>query len=108
MGTEKYLRLTLIDSRQGTFRPLERRAMKEYLSQTELGKLFGVSSHTMGDWLREAGLRDPGGRPTYEGHEYADTRPSTNPGTYFWVWHRERTVRLLQSRGHQLLAGGAV
>ena len=98
---------TLIDRRQGTFRSKERRVMKEYLSQTELGKLFGVSSHTIGEWLRDAGLRDPGGKPTFEGHEYADTRPSTNPNTYFWVWHRKRTIRLLESRGHQVLAGGA-
>lgn len=108
MTQEKYLGLTLLDRGQGAYRPHERRHMSEYLSQTELGKLFGVSSHTVGGWLRDAGLRDPGGKPTFEGREYADTRPSTNPGTYFWVWHRERTIQLLQSRGHQLLTGGAV
>ncbi len=81
--------------------------MNEHLSLTQLGKLFGVSSHTMGAWLREAGLREPGGKPTATGYEYADTRPSTNPGTYFWVWHKERTLRLLESLGHKLLIEGA-
>lgn len=80
--------------------------MSEYGSQTELGKIFGVSSHTMGVWLRDAGLRGPDGKPTTTGHGYADTRPSTNPGTYFWVWHKERTLRLLESLGHKPLIGG--
>ena len=80
--------------------------MNDYVSLTQLGKLFGVSSHTMGGWLRDAGLRDPSGKPTAAGYGYADTRPSTTPGTYFWVWHKERTIRLLESRGHKQLIGG--
>ncbi len=75
----------------------------EYSSQTELGKLFGVSSHTIGRWLWEAGLRDSDGKPTAWGWEYVSQRPSTNPGTYFNVWHREKTVKLLESKGHALV-----
>jgi len=77
--------------------------INEYLSQTELGKLFGVSSHTIGRWLTAAGLRGPDGKPSLHGWEYVSQRPSTNPGTYFNVWHREKTVRLLESKGHALV-----
>ena len=68
---------------------------------TDMGASCGANYVNAG----AAGALD--GVTMVEGHEYADTRPSTNPNTYFWVWHRKRTIRLLESRGHQVLAGGA-
>jgi len=34
------------------------------LNQTELGKLFGVSSHVLGDWLVDIGLRTSDKKPS--------------------------------------------
>jgi hypothetical protein len=60
----------------------------EYLSQTELGKHFGVSSHVVGRWLREIGLRTPTGKPTSRAFDegLVAQRPSRGIGTYFYVW----------------------
>lgn len=77
----------------------------EYASQTELGKLFGVSSHKIGKWLIECGLRTQTKKPSNTAfeHGYVDQRPSTQPGTYFWVWNKEKTVALLTEAGHEPL-----
>lgn len=36
----------------------------EFLSQTELGQIFGVSSHRMGKWLVDLGLRYKNKKPS--------------------------------------------
>jgi len=67
-----------------------------YLSQTELGELYGVSSHVIGKWLRGLGMRTADGRPS--GEAFSDgmvtKRPSRRPGTWFYVWHAEKTTAL--------------
>src|SRR5262245_44861688 len=75
----------------------ERRAMNEYLSLTEIGKLYGVSSHAVGRWLRGLGLRTADGKPTREAFEkgYVSQRPSRQPETYYWAWHGEKTTAIL-------------
>lgn len=75
------------------------------LSQTQLGLLFGVSSHEVGRWLVVIGLREAkGGKPSREAHRgnYCETVPS-GPSGYFWAWNAERVVARLQEAGHQLL-----
>jgi len=69
----------------------------EYLSLTELGRLYGVSSHTLGRWLKGLGLRTEAGRPSHDAfaHGYVNQRPSRHPGTYYWVWHAEKTTTIL-------------
>jgi hypothetical protein len=32
---------------------------------------------------------------------FVDQWPSTQPGTYYWVWHGEKTARLLDGAGFQ-------
>ena len=68
----------------------------EYLSQTQLGRIYGVSSHQIGKWLKGLGLRNDSGQPTKLALSdgYAVQRPSTQPGTYFYVWNAERTTAL--------------
>jgi hypothetical protein len=75
---------------------------EEFLSQTELGKLYGVSSHMIGRWLTDAGLRGRNGKPCGEGWNFVTTRTSTNVGTFFYVWNRTKTTALLAKRGHQV------
>jgi hypothetical protein len=75
----------------------------EFLSLTELGRLYGVSSHMMGRWLVALGLRTREKKPSRDAFQggYVSQRASTQPGTYFWVWHGERTMRLLHEAGYR-------
>lgn len=71
--------------------------MNEYLSLTELGRVYGVSSHVVGRWLKGLGLRTADGRPSPEAFAqgYVSQRPSRHPGTYFWIWHTDKTTGIL-------------
>lgn len=80
--------------------------MSDYLSQTDLGKLFNATSHEIGKWLVECGLRNQFKKPTKrafdEGFVTTTGTNRGNPGGYFYVWSREKTVAALQSAGHRL------
>ena len=71
--------------------------MNDYLSQTELGKLYGVSSHQIGKWLKGLSFRTRDGQPSREALSsgLVARAPSTQPGTYFYVWHAQRTTEQL-------------
>lgn len=72
----------------------------DYCTQTELAELYGVTRNKIGEWLRDAGLRDRKGNPTNAG--IGMTMEATSPNGYpFFVWHRESTIRLLDSLGHR-------
>jgi hypothetical protein len=75
----------------------------EFLSLTELGRLYGVSSHIMGRWLVALGLRTGDKKPSTAAFQggYVTQRASTRPGTYFWVWHAQRTMRMLGEAGYR-------
>jgi hypothetical protein len=75
-----------------------------HMSQTQLGKLFGVTSHAIGEWLRSLGLRAEDGTPTRkakEGH-FCKQTVAGEKGT-LWVWNSETTVAALIKAGHLLL-----
>jgi hypothetical protein len=76
--------------------------MPEFLSLTDLGVLYGVSRNQMGKWLVELGLRTKEMKPSRAAFagDFVDQRPSTQPRTYYWVWHAEKTTRLLDEAGH--------
>lgn len=74
------------------------------LNQTQLGKLFGATSHDIGKWLISCGLKDQStGRPTREAHQEqcCDTAPS-GLSNYSWEWVAEKTVQRLVEAGHPL------
>jgi hypothetical protein len=73
----------------------------EYLSLTELGKLYAVSRVQIGRWLVDLGLRTKGKKPSRAGFDggFVGQRPGTQPGTYYWVWHGEKTTRRLDEAG---------
>jgi hypothetical protein len=77
----------------------------EFLSLTDLGRLYGVSSHKMGRWLVDLRLRTTDKKPSDAAFAggYVAKRDSRQPGTYYWVWHREKTKRLLRQAGHRPL-----
>lgn len=70
------------------------------MTQTQLGKLFGVSSHVIGDWLTQIGLREDG-QPTKNAHggRFCKQAIAGEKGTV-WVWDSEKTVNALISAGH--------
>ena len=74
----------------------------EFSSQRELGELYGVSSHVVGKWLKDLGLRTGDGRPSTEAFSgnYVLQRLSTNPGTYYYIWNTEKTTNLFDSMGY--------
>ena len=76
-----------------------------FLTQTQLGRLFGVSSHKIGHWLIEAGLRTEDKRPSDRAHHdgFCTTAPSGSTG-YHWVWNSQKTVKALQDAGHTVVS----
>lgn len=75
----------------------------EYLTQTQLGKLFDCSSHDIGRWLVAIGLRDQKGKPSTEAFAgvFCKQLPSRNDG-YCWGWHAKKTTQALEKAGHKL------
>jgi len=72
----------------------------DYVTLTELGQLYGVTSHRIGKWLRHAGVRDKRGNPIEEGLMMTKEALAPNGFTPFFMWHRESTIRLLDSLGY--------
>lgn len=73
------------------------------LNQQQLGRLFGASSHEIGRWLVEAGLKDTTtGKPSRDAHrgKFCDLASSGATG---WAWRPELVVPLLQRAGHRLV-----
>jgi hypothetical protein len=75
----------------------------EYLSLTQLGQIYGVSRNKVGQWLMDLGLRTKEKKPSRAAFNggFVDQRPSTQPMTYYSVWHGEKTTRLLDEAGFQ-------
>jgi len=73
----------------------------EYMTLTQIGEIFGVSSHQVGKWLVEIGLRTPTKRPSREAFAsgYVEQRPSRNQG-YNWCWDSAKTIEALEKVGH--------
>ena len=75
-----------------------------FMSQTQLGQLFNVSSQKIGKWLKEIGLREADGRPTVDAIREGFCKPvATEYTTTMWSWHSEKTVAALRQAGHELL-----
>jgi hypothetical protein len=77
--------------------------MSEYLSLSEIGKIYGVSSHVVGRWLKSLGLRNEGGRPSGKAFNggYVAQRPSRQPDTFYYVWHPDKTTAILDEMAHR-------
>ena len=75
----------------------------EYSTQTELGRLFGVTSHVIGKWLAALGLRVVGGNPTAKAQGLVKTAPTgRGEGDHlFFLWHTAKTVKALEDAGHR-------
>jgi len=78
----------------------------EFLSLTQVGEVFGTTSHKVGRWLAQIGLRYESkqglkpSRDAYAGGFVKDV-PSRNQG-YCYAWHTEKTVKALVEAGHKV------
>jgi hypothetical protein len=78
--------------------------MNEFSSMTDLGRMFGATSHVMGRWLIEIGLRTDDKKPSREAFAagYVEQAPTgRGNGGYFWVWNTEKTITALEKAGHR-------
>lgn len=73
----------------------------EYVTLTQLGRLYGVTAQKVGTWLRKARVRDRKGNPINNGVAMTTTRLTPNGYKLFYVWDREATICLLDSLGHR-------
>jgi len=75
----------------------------EFMSMTEIGRSFGVSSHKVGKWLVDLSLRTTDKKPSQKAFNegFVQRRESTNFATYFYVWHAENTMQALDTAGHK-------
>lgn len=74
------------------------------LTQSQLGKLFGVDAITIGRWLTQLGLRLPNGTPSdraVAGGWASKFEPES--GVPFYVWDKGKTTKLLEQGGHRRL-----
>jgi len=80
--------------------------VSEFDSMTDLGTIFGVTSHKLGKWLVAIGLRTPEMKPSKKAFDggYVKQAPSPTNGGYFWVWHRLKTIVALEAAGHVQIA----
>ena len=77
----------------------------EYMNMVDLGRLFGVSSHQIGKWLKDLGLRRANGTPSTTAYQQKLVSFSYEQwGTYNAVWHVDRVVRILEHADHQQVA----
>ena len=75
----------------------------DYLTLTQLGSVFGVSATASGSWLAELGLRRITGVPAQKAIDAGIAvlyQPETG-GKPFWVWAKDRTIRILENAGHK-------
>jgi hypothetical protein len=73
----------------------------EYLTQTQLGEIFGTTSHQVGRWLKELGLRTVNNQPSptaIKGGLVQQVTMADGVCT-FTTWHKEKTVALLERAG---------
>lgn len=76
----------------------------EYMTQTQLGELFGTTSHKIGSWLKDLGLRNDFGQPTQQAHSGGFCKQAPSGATGFhWVWHSEKAVTFLNDNGYAVL-----
>lgn len=81
--------------------------LSEFMSMTQIGRLFGVSSHKIGAWLTAIGLREDG-NPTHIARNggYVTTVPNGRNDGFYWVWKTRPTIKALERAGHRRVGQG--
>jgi len=73
----------------------------EVTTMREIGRLFGVTNHTIGRKLKELGFRTADGKPSSEAFNrgLVEQKWTDDHQHYCWVWHVNKTVPLLEQAG---------
>lgn len=71
--------------------------MFEYVTQGQIGKRFGVSSHVIGRWLVTIGLRNFDKTPSEKALQggFFKEHYDQDRGIHFPVWHADKTIAAL-------------
>lgn len=73
----------------------------EFVTQTQLGKIFGIGTKIMGKWLTKVGLRDGEHDPTKQALQGGFCKLFRNDrDIVFFVWHRTKTIAALKAGGY--------
>jgi len=83
--------------------------MREFINLSQLGKRYRVTSHVMGKWLVECGLRERRGNlfaPSQKAHAggFVQVQPSGNGAGCNFLWHQARTEAALALSGRYPIA----
>ena len=73
----------------------------DHLTQKQLGEIFGVSSHQIGRWLQDLGLKNGSSPASTAWNKGFVKKVTLDIGTTFPVWHRLKTMDVLTRAGHQ-------
>lgn len=73
----------------------------KHLSLTQLGTVFGVTSHKLGFWLVQAGLRTANMSPSPRAFSEGFVKRCQNGNGYFYVWQMAKTIAVLEAAGHR-------
>ena len=73
----------------------------EYLSQTQIASLFGVTATEVGGWLIGLGLRQTINKPTPRAMQEGLVKEVSTGTMNFFSWHKERVVSMLEAAGHR-------
>ena len=74
-----------------------------YKTMREIGKEFNATSHEVGRWLKNQGLRLEYGEPSPEAKRdgWIKKVDSTQPGTYFYLWNYTKVKELFDIMGYR-------
>lgn len=73
----------------------------KHLTLTQLGVVFGVTSHKVGNWLVKVGLRTDDKHPSPKAFTEGFVSRCQSGAGYFYIWHKAKTIALLESEGHR-------
>lgn len=73
----------------------------EFLSQTQFGKLYGVSARQIGIWLSELDLKRFDGQPDDRAVRAGLVKVVSEGDVTFYSWHKTKVVQLFEGAGHR-------
>lgn len=75
----------------------------EFTTMRAIGRRFGATSHEVGRWLVEIGLRTQDREPSEKAQTggYCARQRLENAYRSFVVWHKARTIAALEQAGHR-------
>ena len=73
----------------------------DFLTQTQIGKVFGASAMQVGRWLMSLGLKERDGRPSAKAERAGLVQMVGDGRSQFPAWRKDMVVELLVKAGHQ-------